>query len=407
MSDQENHVLLTEEFGRYRPTAIMQVEVPGPAAVRRSVRARRRRTVSGGIVAAIALLTGPAVGYAVAGHNPAPPPGPVQPTGSATPTPTPSLSASPTPTAPATSAAAAPPPPDGYLTRSQLMAGPLTVPSFRSSSPKCPSGRIRLDTSGTGLNVFPVSVDHADVDRDGAAETVVRLRCLVEGAGPEQVVVYDRDAAGGIVALGQVIAVPGTTEAGSLETLEVRSDGQIRLQLTDLASDTGWPPQWAQHQWRTFRWNGSGFEQVAGESSFPTNPYSVDLSVTTTPVHMTKNTDGSGTYSGSIDVRIRHLGGRDATGVELRLNLQMGLFPVDNSWTSCRPGYRTSRDPTVCRLGALRSGDEITLRLPLQVPQGTPYRGEKGLVAVTALGPQDQALIERDQDNNQVNTWFG
>ncbi|MEH0844669.1 hypothetical protein V6U81_19985 [Micromonospora sp. CPCC 205711] len=400
MSEQEDHVLLSEEFGRYRPTAIMQVEVPGPAAVRRTVRRNQRRTLGAAVAAALTLVTGPTVGYAVLSHHPAPRPGPVDPTVSPSPTPTPSLSGSPTPTPPATTPAA-PPPPDGHITRSQLLASPVSLPPWPSTTPECPSGRVRLSDKGrTSPAPVLLSLDHADVDRDGAAETVARVRCDNGDNGPEQVVAFDRDEAGRIVTLGRVASVPGSVTKGWLEAMELRSDGQVRLQLTDRANDVAWPSEWAQHQWRTYRWDGEGFDQVLGETAFPVNPYAVDLSVTSTDLRLTKNADGS--RSGAIDVRIRHLGGRDATAVELRVSLQWGLFPVDDTWTSCRDGYRTSRDPTLCRLGPLRSGDDITLRLPVRVPQGYVFTGENRSVAVTALGPQDQELIERDRKNNEV-----
>ncbi|MGC5019732.1 hypothetical protein [Micromonospora sp. DT47] len=393
---------LRERFAAYRSDVTTRVAGPGPDQARRTLR-RRRRTAVVAAAAAVVLVAAPVVANAALhGDRTAPVPGvSVDPTAPPTGFPSPSPSETGTTTPRLTA-----PPPDGHLTRSQLLGAPVPVPAWRSDGPQCPSGQVRLTTDGARpLAALLVSVDHGDVDRDGAAETVVRLRCLMEGTGPEQVVVYDRDANGRIVALGQVVALPGSTEKGWLETVEVRSDGQIRVQVMDQGPGSGWPVQWVQHQWRTFRWDGSGFDQVLGETALPVNPYSVDLSVTSTDLRLTKNADGS--RSGTIDVRIRHLGGREATGVDLRLDLQWGLFPVRNSWTMCRNDYRSTRDPVQCRLGPIRPGAELTVRLSLEVPQGYGFTPEERLVSAHALGPEDQALIERNEENNQVNPRLG
>jgi hypothetical protein len=397
MTDQEA-LGLAEEFARYRATAIAEVEVPGPAAVRRTVRRNRCRTIT---AAAAALLIGPVVGYAALSGDPAPRPEPVEPTLSS-PTPTPST-ASPTPTS-ATSSPA--PPPNGHLTRSQLLASPVTLPPWRAADkPECPSGRVRLTGAPLPeLSAMLVSVDHADVDRDGATETIARVRCYGEG-GPEQVVAFDRDAAGRIVTLGQVAAVPGTVTKGWLEAVEVRSDGQVRVQVTDRDLMALWPQEWAQHQWRTYRWDGEGFDQVLGEVSLLPNPYSVDLSVTATDLHLTRAPDGS--RSGTVEVRIRHMGGRETTGVELQLNLPWGLFPDGDGWSVCRNDYRGTRDPVQCRLGPTRPGTDLRLRLGLTVPQGYGFTAGKDLVIVYPDGPGARRLIERDEKNNQAQVSFG
>lgn len=86
--------LLVEEFDRYRRTLLTEIVAPGPAAVRRTVRLRHRNRLIAAATTALALLTGPAVGYAAL-HEPAPRPGPVDPTPSVTPSPTPTGSAGP------------------------------------------------------------------------------------------------------------------------------------------------------------------------------------------------------------------------------------------------------------------------------------------------------------------------
>ena len=104
MSEQE--ILdLSEEFARYRRTALAEVEAPGPAAVRRTVRGRGRRRLAASATTALALVGGSAVGYA-AMSGPDHRPGPVEPTPSVSASPTP-MPTSPTPSPTGTSASPA------------------------------------------------------------------------------------------------------------------------------------------------------------------------------------------------------------------------------------------------------------------------------------------------------------
>ncbi|MET8467369.1 hypothetical protein ABZU93_30310, partial [Micromonospora zamorensis] len=126
MSEQET-LGLAEEFAHYRRTVLDKVEVPGPAAVRRTVRGRNRRRWGATATTVLALLGGSAIGYA-AMSGPDHRPGPVEPTPSVSVSPTPSGLASPTPSPSVTSGGPASAAPDGRISRAQLLGASVALP---------------------------------------------------------------------------------------------------------------------------------------------------------------------------------------------------------------------------------------------------------------------------------------
>ncbi|MGW4500563.1 hypothetical protein ACWENR_18370 [Micromonospora sp. NPDC004336] len=394
MSEHEA-VAFAERFARYRTEVLAEVEPPGPAAVRRRVRQRRRRTLGTAVAAALALGTGPVVGYAAL-TDPAPPPGPVQPTGTPSGSPTPSTSAgssaSPTPTG----AGSAPAAPNGRISRAQLLATPVSLPEWRPGS-ACPTRGARLVGEATrdGTNVL-LGLAYGDVDRDGATETVALTQCLRGTGGPMQVVAFDRDPAGGIVTLGRVATTARETPQW-ITDVEVAPGGLVRVQVADLAPGGGWPLDWSQRQWRGYRWGDGRFTQVEGPTTFGPNPYFADLAVSATDLTLSTAEDGS--RSGTVEVLVRHLRGREVTRAVLDLDLPGQLRLVGGS-TACADDTGLRDAPLVCQLGPIAPGGEVRLRLELRVPPGSALAAGSARVSVVPHGPGGHHLIEPDRDNN-------
>ncbi|WP_446216996.1 hypothetical protein [Micromonospora sp. IBHARD004] len=268
---EHQDALLGGEFAAYRNLLLPAVDPAGPNAVRLTVRRRRRRraaTVAAVVVLAIAI---PVAGWAAVGRH-APPPAPAKsadPTPSATaPTGTPSPTVSPS----------SPGVPTGRISRAELLAATLDLPAW-SSGAGCPTRDVRLvERTGRAGDVLLSSRGYAygDVDDDGVPEPVVLLRCLTaKGPYPEQVVVFDRDGEGRVVALGQVFR----SDLGRPEwfvSLDVRSDGSVRVDVSDQVQSAGSAPNTLHRQARTYRWNGDRFTQAGGPTAFPSEPPAPD-----------------------------------------------------------------------------------------------------------------------------------
>ncbi|MBQ0906392.1 hypothetical protein [Micromonospora sp. U21] len=401
MSELER-VDLAAEFSGYRSTMLAEIEVPGPAEVRRTVRRRRRRHLATAGAVAVALLGGPAVGYAAL-DRPDSPPGPVDPTPSVTASRTPSASPSPTGTPSATTVnPTRPTAADGRISRAQLLAARVDLPAWRSGPPDCPVSGVRLvgdpGTAKEGTNALE-AIDYADVDGDGATETVAMLLCSFGSGGPQQVVAFDRDEAGRIVTIGRVVAT-SREKPQWLTGLDGRSDGTVRVEVADLHPGGGWPGEWSQRQWRGYRWTGERFSQVEGPTSFGPNPYSTDLAVTAQDLVLADDpTDGS--LVGAVQVRIRNLGDRRADEVLLELDLPASLAPDGPAWDDCGPDAGEYRPPLRCRLGPIKPNGELTVRLGVRLSPGAELPPGTAPVRGTAAGPGGHYLIDPVIANNE------
>jgi hypothetical protein len=158
---------------------------------------------------------------------------------------------------------------------------------------------------------------YADVDRDGAQETVMLVVCSPQG-DDYQVVALDRDAAGKIVSLGRVVGSAGNLgkEGHDIETIwAVRAgdDGQVQVDVGEYRPCCD-AIQASQHQWRTYGWDGERFAQTGGPTSFGPNPKVTDLVVHPDTVHMTRQADGS--WKGTLRVTV-HNGGAGGRGLSV------------------------------------------------------------------------------------------
>ncbi|MGC4867000.1 hypothetical protein ACLQ3B_16380 [Micromonospora sp. DT53] len=395
MSEQET-LDFAEDFARYRRTVLAEVEAPGPAAVRRTVRARSRRRLAASATTALALFGGSAVGYAAL-SGPDHRPGPVDPTPSisVSPTPTPP---SPTPSPSATSASPTAAVPDGRFSRAQLLGVPVTVPAWRAG-PDCPTSPTRLTAEGREGQNWLVALDHGDLDGDGAVETVALVQCVLGTRGPMQVVAFDRDGEGKVVTLGRVVATT-IDKPQWLFALDVVSDGTVRVQVGDIAPGGGWPGEWSQRQWRGYRWKGESFAQVSGPTAFGQNPHSADVSVTATDLVLTTADDGSRT--GTTTVRIRNRGTKPVEYVDLQLDVPAAVRPDVDGWAPCRGEPQHSRQPVACNLGRLAAGAEVRLDLSFRVAEGVALGTGKADVSVWPVGAGFRNLLETNEADNRV-----
>ncbi|MDG4754364.1 hypothetical protein O7630_25825 [Micromonospora sp. WMMD718] len=273
---EPDDILIGGEFAEFRTAYTPVVHPAGTAAVRRTVRRRRRRTAVVTAAAVVLAVVIPVGANAALDRRPGPPPAPAQ-----TVTPTPSESTSPPPsTPPPSTAGSTPAAPDGRITRSQLLAAQLDLVSWPDAPQTCVSDDVRL-RSGPQDESVPTLLagpEYADLDGDGATETVVLVACRYGEASGKQVLAFDRDGDGRIITMGRVV---GTREGmDDITEFSVRDGGEVRAHVADIQPCCGTPEWTPQRQWRTYAWNGERFRQVDGPKKFGTDPRLTDLTMT-------------------------------------------------------------------------------------------------------------------------------
>ena len=277
LSEQDD--LLTASFADFTAEAGPAVRPQGVDAVRVTV-AHRRRLLALAIgalaVAAIAIPIGTYAALGRSAHGPPQTPATAAPTvdESAEPNPGPSpvlaegepCAQRPTPT-----------PPGDVVSALELCAASLALPRWQNTM--CPT-QVTLVTGhmfiAESVHLSLGTVVHADVDRDGAFETVAILSCGGE-VRDQQVVAFRPGRSSGVETVAQVLAnVPPIETISELEAL---ATGNLRITVGDYGVIVGGDPTINQYQQRTFGWNGQRFVQVAGPTLFPPNPRLVDLTV--------------------------------------------------------------------------------------------------------------------------------
>jgi hypothetical protein len=396
MSEQET-LGLAEEFAHYRRTLLDEVEVPGPAAVRRTVRGRNRRRWGATATTALALFGGSAIGYATM-SGPDHRPGPVDPTPSISVSPTPEGSTSPTPGPSVTTGGPTSAVPDGRISRAQLLGASVTLPAWRAGR-GCPTSAVRISGDDReGIN-WLLALDHGDVDGDGAVETVALVQCVLGTGGPMQVVAFDRDEQGKVVTLGRVVATT-IDKPQWLFALDVVADGTVRVQVGDIAPGGGWSADWSQRQWRGYRWKDDAFAQVSGPTSFGPNPNLADIAVTTTDLVLTTADDGSRT--GTATVRIRNRGTGPVPRVALQLGVPAPVRPDVDGWAPCGGEPQNTSEPVTCDLGRLAAGAEVRLDLSFRAGVGITVGTGKADVDVQPMDSNRNVLPDVNRADNLV-----
>ncbi|GAA4202119.1 hypothetical protein [Actinocatenispora rupis] len=292
--DQYDELLLRDTFERYRADELPAMVAPGAAAARRTLAYRRRRRTAV-VAAAVVLALATGGGAALVAIRPDHHAHRVPPATSHRPSPD-ATSHSPT-LSPRRSARKHVP--DGRIGATDLAGATLDIPGWQSGG-VCAGGTytFRGGTGtgdgfdvylpGNGRVVLPGPA-YADVDGDGADETVALVACGAQELN-YQAVAFDRDDAGRIVTLGSVARTPFVPmPTARMDGLRTDPDGTVEVRWTQVRELS------PISQWRGYRWSGGAFTQVGGPAALPDPPVvRVTARATMSP------TDGG--YAGTLTI---------------------------------------------------------------------------------------------------------
>jgi hypothetical protein len=361
---------LDDVFADYRAGLTPEITPAGPGAVRATVRRRRRITTTAVVATAAVLVAAPVAGYAAINRGAGPDPAPA---GSSTPTPEQSTA---TPTPPP-SASASPPPPSGRISRSELLATAVDLPPWQSNAPSsCTRENVRLASESASLKPWLMDLVYGDANADGAQETIATLGCSPGNFDMQQVVVFDRDASGRVVTLAQVVRT-NRDGIGWIIDVTAGGKGKVKARVGDIRPCCDVGEEQVQKQDRTYSWNGKGFAQTGGPTTFGERPdFRIDLRVTTSDLAFTPGTDGRS--PGEISVTIRNNGPRESFNLAVSLDLAgLEVGREGSGWNACstaQPAANEKSSNTNCALKRrLNAGESITLRFQVwadSVPEG-------------------------------------
>ena len=219
---------------------------------------------------------------------------------------------------------------------------------------------------------------YADLDGDGATETVALVACRQGEASAKQVIAFDRDGAGRVVTMGRVV---GTREGmDDVTDFAVQADGEIRVHVADIQPCCS-IPEWApQRQWRTYAWTGERFDQTAGPTKFGVDPRLTDLTLTAGDL-IVGAPDAKGKRAATLTVTVVNKGPVDVP-----------LLGFSNFYTVGEPAggdLARCREVSLRWAGRLRPGrpagrgsEDVHLHVPLRAaehrqsaePSGHPLR---------------------------------
>jgi hypothetical protein len=240
--------------------------------------------------------------------------------------------------APAPTATGGEPAPDGRIPLATLKNSTIDVPPWPADNLGGLSGPLTF-VDGQVLSppdaTFPferyiviLDATYADLDGDGAQETLADIGCVVQG-GSAQIVALDRDTAGRIVTLGTVVATTGDVRTIDNTSVRVDQNGTVFARVADYQRGCGdeTPMLW---QTRGYAWTGSKFHQAAGPASFPVNP-----SVTETGVTAGELVFGpavSGTRHSTLTVTVAYLRGAKPDHLRLVFSTPPGVQQDGSAW---------------------------------------------------------------------------
>lgn len=394
LDDLPDDDMMTSLFADVRHEVAGYIRPAGAAAAAATVKRRRRnRTIAVGALA-VALVVGPAIGFAWAGNGPD-----RTPEVATTPTVGASASASetpgPAPSATASSGAAAP-----GIPADQLRNMTLTVPQWSAETPRieCPSGALtftdgKTTKSGTGVLTLAGDPVHVDVDADGRSETVVRVDCQSQALF-SQVVAFSRGPDGKASMLGRVVAthIDGS-DVQKIWKIEAGGPTTVRVDVGDYSPCCDTPADLPQHQWRTYGWDGGKFRQTGGQTRFPPNPKTVDLLVRARPLSAVSS-DGA-TWAGSVQASVTNNGPKDALNLQVHLKFGVEVTLSGPDAAGCQ-GATSRGTEFTCGLGKVADGQ--TRNLVFQV---VAYADPRGTVT-TVRASHGDAYPDRDYDNNEA-----
>ncbi|WP_422737005.1 hypothetical protein ACN263_26675 [Micromonospora sp. WMMD729] len=388
---------LRERLAAYRADVTARAVGPGPDQARRTLRRRRRTRVVAVAAAAVVLVLAPVVANAAlkGDRTPPVPAESVDPTPPPTTTPPTTPSTTPSPDSPPSAESGAP---DGRISRQQLLAARLDLPDWPSLVPStCTTSDVRLATSANKDAVpllTDVQVAHADLDDDGAQESVALVACRYGEAFAKQVIAFDRDDSGRIVTLGRVVRT--TNGVQDIVGLSVTAAGAVQVRVADLQPCCDTPSYWPQEQQRTYRFTGGRFTQTGGPTAFGKDPRLTDLRLTMT--HTLVDAPDGRTLTTVFTVR--NAGKVDAAQVEFR-GFDVGE-PAGGDWSRCDPKAAAADDNQSCRLPGVPAGESRRYTFVHLVPDRSGAAAMKRSFQVVHFDAQDRQWRDLDDKDNRV-----
>jgi hypothetical protein len=272
------------------------------------------------------------------------------------------------------------PAPDGRVSRATLMRTKLNLPSWPTGAPAtCATRNVKLADPHTDRHV-PVlmwTLLYGDVDGDAAQETIALLSCESGQTTYEQVVVFDRDATGHVVTLGQVVRMGG--DIAWIVDVSVAAPGSVRVRVADIPPCCPTEQENTQYQWRTYSWNGTTFQQTGGPKKFGVNPLRSDLKITTSGITFAARQGDTRWWHGTITVTIHNGGPGRADQIQVQLHFpKLAVRHEGAGWSGCAIVSDDPRYPDIsCHLRTpLAAGETRTLVLGVASSQPMTGKGE-------------------------------
>ncbi|MFI6066296.1 hypothetical protein ACIA47_13655 [Micromonospora sp. NPDC051227] len=393
---------LRERFTAYRNDVVSQAAGPGPDQARHLLRRRRRMTAVAVAAAAVVLVVAPVVANAaLRGDQNRPVPAesaqPTAPSTSAPPTPTPNASPSATTSTPNA--------PDGRISRGQLLATRVDLPSWPSGMAEggCTTSKVRLKTNTTDTFVSMLADDpfrYGDLDDDGAVETIAVVACRYGEASAKQVVAFDRDPDGRIVTVGRVVRTGDGFD--DIRAVEVHRNGSVEVRVADIVPCCGTPVYLRREQVRTYQWDGERFGQTDGPTAFGKDPRLTDLRLRMT--HELVEVPGADSRRKLTTVlTVTNAGPLDAPQISVR---GFDFEAAGGDWSKCDPKHAAETANRSCLLPGVPAGESRRYTFVQLVP------GEPGPDAhirgfwVAHHDAQDREWPDVKKDDNSVDLPF-
>jgi hypothetical protein len=370
MSDFDREFLLLDAVHEFRAEALPHVHPAGTGAVRATVRRRRQvRTVTLAALVAILVLA-PVAAFAAIGGDRRP-----QPATTATASPSASPSAADSPSAspsatPSATPSSAPPAPDAPT---DLSNATIVLGAWGDYADTCPTGPVTFAHGSKQLpGKAPLTVEHTaaiDVDHDGGTETVAVIYCQGGQVGPRQAVAVKAAPDGTLTTMGQVLRTD--SNVADIKGVAAGPNGTVALTVGDILVCCATQPSEEVTQVRTYAWNGSGFTQADGPTTFIADPAVADLAVSAPTLNFGPKVNG--TRTGTLTVTVRNKGPQAAGQVSLSLVL-LDYFAngPGQDWAKC-PVPAGSYTTRLCQLGNMPAGATVTLTLPLTTQADASY----------------------------------
>lgn len=372
MSDfDRDELLLSGAFEEFTTGSTPKINAEGTAAVRKRVAHRRKvRAIL------LVLLTALAIGVPVAVYamnDRDTPKDPVHSGASVNPTASPRAASEPT---------VAPSPGPSGISRELLQLSTITIPAWKLDDPalRCQEGAVKLTTATkdgvSGVQILANVVD-ANLDADPALEAAAILECLAGPGAPRQVVAFERDSAGRIITLGQVMkGYPASL------TQRTAAGGGVMVDLLNLVACCDTSHEMELHQQRGYAWNGKAFVQIDGPQSFGPHPHVTDLKISATGLTFGAVTNGKRT--GTMKVTVRNVGNIASNRFELKVAGTVTACAGSRCYNPGQGGFPI--------IDGIAAGKSVTYTVKVVV-LATDIVGAEVTVVVTAMGVKDHAYM--------------